>query len=150
MAAAEDLRAPVGPVILEITGQIANTNGDGIARFDLSMLQALPQVHRTTTTPWNDQPIVFSGPLARDVLAEVGAGGEIAIWVALNDYAAPIPIAEFHQYDVILAVLRDGQTMPIRDKGPIFIIYPFDDHRELWTEAIYQHSIWQLKEIRVE
>ena len=28
-------------------------------------------------------------------------------------------MADFDQYDVILAMKRDGEAMPIRDKGPL-------------------------------
>ena len=39
---AASLAAPAGKVLLTVRGKIANTNADGSARFDLAMLDALP------------------------------------------------------------------------------------------------------------
>jgi hypothetical protein len=41
---------------------------------------------------------------------------------ALNDYVTEIPAADARKFGVILALKRDGQYMPVSDKGPIFII----------------------------
>ena len=149
-AIADELAAPTGAVIVEISGNIGNTNGDGIARFDLAMLQALRQVEHHTTTPWDEEKTTYTGPLARDVLNAVGAQGTVLVATALNDYQVEIPIAEFAEYDVIFALMRDGEIMTVRERGPIFIVYPFDDHAELRREEIYQHSIWQMTKIRVD
>ena len=60
-----------GKVILTISGQVAEKNTPTAAVFDLAMLQKLPQHSFTTMTPWDKQPIKFTGPLLRDVLAAV-------------------------------------------------------------------------------
>ncbi|MEC8574513.1 MAG: oxidoreductase, partial [Pseudomonadota bacterium] len=39
--------------------------------------------------------------------------------------------------------------MSLRDKGPLWIVYPFDSDPAYQTEAIYSRSIWQLEEITV-
>jgi hypothetical protein len=39
--------------------------------------------------------------------------------------------------------------MPIRDKGPLFIVYPFDSDPRLQTEQYYGRAVWQLKELNV-
>ena len=70
--------------------------------------------------------------------------------VALNDFAAELPASDAYDYEVILAVLRDGEAMSVREKGPIWVIYPMDDHPELQDEAYNDRLVWQLKEISVE
>ena len=41
------------------------------------------------------------------------------------------------------------RAMPVRDKGPLFIIYPFDSSAELRSEPYYSRSAWQLRTIEV-
>ena len=71
---------------------------------------------------------------------------------ALNNYIAMVPVRDFHQYDVILAMHANGQEMRIRDHGPLFIIYPFDDVPAL-THELYEvtmsRSIWQVNRIDI-
>lgn len=149
-AMADSLPQPSGPVILTLEGALSNTNGKGVARFDRDMLEDLSWHRTRTDTPWTEGMIDFEGPLGRQVLDLVGAKGETLIVTALNDYSAEVPLADFYTYDVILALKMDGRYIRIRDKGPIFIIYPFADFPALQTEVIHNRSVWQLKSIRVK
>ena len=40
--------------------------------------------------------------------------------------------------------------MPVRDKGPLFIIYPFDANPELKSQTYYSRSVWQVAKIVVK
>ena len=51
--------------------------------------------------------------------------------------------------DTILATRMDGQLMSVRDKGPLFLIYPFDLDSGLYNEKYFARSVWQIKEIEV-
>ena len=68
---------------------------------------------------------------------------------ALNDYRVDIPVADVQRFDVILARLLDGQPMAVREKGPLFVMYPFADHAELRNAVYYSRCAWQLKAIEV-
>ena len=59
-------------------------------------------------------------------MKQVEATGRRVSVVALNDYASEIPVEDFSKYKVILALKRNGEYMPVRDKGPLFIVYPYD------------------------
>ena len=148
-AAAEDLPAPAGPVILTLTGQIGVHNAGDTAVFDLAMLESLGGRTTHTTTPWYDGSRSFTGPLGAALLEAVGASGDMLRITALNDYVSDIPVSDFNAYPVILATRLDGQTMSVRDKGPIFVIYPFDELPELNNETYYGRSAWQVKSIEV-
>jgi hypothetical protein len=148
-AAAADLKSPSGPVVLQVTGAITNTNDGKAADFDMAMLAELEARSTTTSTPWYDGQKTFAGPLGRALLAAVGAGGTTLKVTALNDYVTEIPIADFNDFPVILATSLDGQAMSVRDKGPIFVIYPFDEKPELNNETYYGRSAWQVKSIEV-
>ncbi|MCK6427152.1 MAG: hypothetical protein L6Q75_19000 [Burkholderiaceae bacterium] len=144
------LDRPRGRVILSIGGRIAVKNAGERAEFDMAMLAALPQHSFTTRTPWHEGPRKFTGPLLRDVLNAVGASGSTLQAVALNDYKVALPVADCRTYPVLLARLLDDQPMPVREKGPLFIVYPFDSDAALRSERYYSRSAWQLKHLEVE
>ena len=148
---ANDLGQPQGPVILEVTGNIGTSNKGQSAAFDLAMLEKLGLTTVKTSTVWTDGgPRSFEGVLARDVMAAVGAKEPRTVVArALNDYTIEIPVVDFHEYDVIFAMRMDGQLLTARDKGPLWVVYPRDDHPELQDERIDQRWAWQLKALEV-
>lgn len=143
-ANAEDLPAPQGPVILTIEGAIEHTNVDGTARFDRKMLEGLGMVDITTGTPWFDGKMTFSGAPLAAVLERVGVQGDMIKAVALNDYETDIPVSDAKDTGVILAMKVNGRDMTVRDKGPIFVIYPYDSEDRLETQTYYSRSAWQV------
>jgi hypothetical protein len=149
-ARADSLDRPTGKTVLTISGKIAITNGDGTAQFDRAMLEGLGMVSFETTTPWYQGPVRFEGvPLVR-LMGAVGATGQRIIAIALNDYSAEVPMEDAIKYNVILALKRDGEYMPVRDKGPLFVVYPFDSDPELKSQKFYSRSVWQISRIEVQ
>lgn len=144
------LDAPKGTVVLQISGLIEVFNQGKMAALDMKTLQALPQKSFTTQTPWDPKPITFSGPLLRDVLQLVKANGQHIRAVALNDYRVKLPVSDASEHDVVVALKMDGQVIPVRTKGPLFIVYPFDAKKELQHKTYFERSIWQLKALEVE
>jgi hypothetical protein len=144
------LDAPKGPVVLTVSGKIADSNKGAVAEIDMAMLKALPQHTFTTDTPWDKRPVKFSGPLLRDVLAMVKASGTELKAVAVNDYAVSVPVADAQQFNVVLAVLMNDRDIPPRTKGPLFLIYPFNSHPSLNAKAYQERSIWQLKALQIQ
>jgi len=149
-ARAEQLAKPEGEPILTITGRIANTNGQGSATFDRAMIEALGMEAVRTATPWYDAPVTFEGVRMDKLMKLVGAEGSTVKALALNDYAIEIPMEDFAKFGVLLALKRDGAYMPVRDKGPLFIIYPYDSAPQLQTQTYYGRSAWQLARLIVE
>jgi hypothetical protein len=149
-ALAEPLPPPTGPVILTVTGSIDNRNTESGAQFDLEMLEALGTTELRTSTSWTEGTPVFEGVLGRRLLDAVGARGARAVGRALNDYSIAIPLSDFRDLPLLLALKMNGQYLKVRDGGPIWIIYPWDQHPELVNEETKQKSIWQLTELQVE
>ena len=143
------LEPPTGQVLLKVGGAITTTNVGDEAHFDREMLLALPQRQTLTATPWHEGTVAFSGPLGRELLAAVGAHGETLRVVALNDYEANLPVADLQRYDVILAMTKNGEPLRVRDQGPLFVIYPFDEAPHLLNEEILSRSVWQVARIHV-
>jgi len=61
-----------------------------------------------------------------------------------------VPVSDAEQYRVILARTINGKSLSIRDKGPLFLIYPFDQYPELQNKLYYGRAIWQISVIKVE
>jgi len=147
--AADALAKPTDRVILTVTGDIARTNAPGRAEFDRGMLEALGMHTIATTTSWTAGKHEFTGPLARAVLQAAGAKGGTLAFVAINEYKVQIPSQDFEKYPVILALKLDGEYMTVRNKGPLWVIYPRDDYPELADKAHDAKWIWQVKAIDV-
>jgi hypothetical protein len=139
-----------GKVILTISGNVGETNAPQAAVFDLAMIEKLPQQTFTTMTPWEKKPIQFTGPLLRDVLAAAKASGTTIKASALNDYQTSIPLEDAKKFDVIVAHKMNGESIPVKTKGPLFIVYPFDSKPELRATVFYERSAWQLKSMTIE
>ena len=84
------------------------------------------------------------------VLKKVGANGQQLTITALNDYSVQVPASDAEKYPVILARTMNGKPLSVRDKGPLFLIYPFDQYPELRNKLYYSRAIWQISIIRVE
>ncbi|MCA0921987.1 molybdopterin-dependent oxidoreductase [Pseudooceanicola nanhaiensis] len=137
----DDLLVVTGP-----GGQRHRFTEDDLAGFDW---------HRIAThTVWTEGLRVFEGPLLRDVLAACVADtaeiGQASLAMrALNDFRIDMPARDAWEFDVILARTMDGAPMRVRDKGPLWVVYPRDDRRELQTALYDERWIWQLCEIQI-
>src|SRR5690606_41385628 len=69
------LETPTERPVLTISGSIGVKNAGEVARFDMKMIEALPQHSFTTRTPWCDRPVQFTGPLLAGVRSPVKAEG---------------------------------------------------------------------------
>jgi hypothetical protein len=143
------LPQPTERPILTISGKITAFNQGQVAQFDRPMLEALGLSSFETTTPWYDGRVRFEGVRMDRLMQAVGASGERVLAYALNDYSTELPTSDFAEHNVILALKRNGQYMTVRDKGPLFIVYPFDSKPELRHQRYYSRSAWQLARLVV-
>ncbi|MGB8813841.1 MAG: molybdopterin-dependent oxidoreductase [Paracoccaceae bacterium] len=143
------LPIPSGEVVLEVTGDLAITNGDGMARFDREMLLGLPPVTIRTTTLWTVGVQEFTGVSLRTLLDRLGAKGAVIDAYAINDYWVDIPMGDAVEGGPMLAYAQNGTALTVRDKGPIWIVYPYDSKSEYQSEVIYSRSVWQLQRLEI-
>jgi hypothetical protein len=147
--AAEPLPVPKGPVVLTVSGKIEQTNGNGVALFDMEMLEALGKASFSTKWELSDVPQLFEGFPLRELLERVGAQGKSLKASALNDYVAVVPTEDL-RFEPIIATKVDGRMLTIRDKGPLWIAYPRDFHKSLQDPRYDGRWVWQLSKIHVE
>jgi len=146
---ADGLAAPTEKIILTISGKIGAVNKDGTAQFDRPMLEAIGWSSFETSTPWFSGISKFEGVLMEKLMDTVKASGQTIIATALNDYATELPRSDFSQFGVLLALKRDGEYMRVKNKGPIFIVYPYDRYPELKHQKFYGRSAWQVSRLVV-
>lgn len=148
-AISQQLSAPEGEVLLTVSGDLSVTNDGDKAVFDLEMLRAMDETTYTTKTPWTDGPQTFTGVSLKALLDELKVKGGSLSATAINDYSIEIPATDAVDGGPIIAYLQNGEEMSVRDKGPLWVIYPYDSSKEYRTEVVYSRSIWQLDRITV-
>jgi hypothetical protein len=140
---------PPAETVLTVSGAIDNGGVDGAARFDMPSIEALPARGVRTRTPWTYGVVEFVGVPLADLLRAVGAKGQTLHMAALNDYAVDVPTADAVKDGPIVAYRMNSRPMSVREKGPLWIIYPYDDKSQYQSERYYSRSIWQLTSIDV-
>ena len=147
--AAKDLPTPKGEVILTVTGDIGAKNQGDSAIFDVDMLRQMGEVTFATSTPWTDGVQEFTGIPLNVLTKELGVTEGTIKATAINDYAIEIPLSDAVEGGPILAYMQNGKPMSVRDKGPIWVVYPYDLDQDYQAELIYSRSIWQLVRLDV-
>ncbi|MEM9440668.1 MAG: molybdopterin-dependent oxidoreductase [Pseudomonadota bacterium] len=145
-----ELPAPQGTVLLTISGHIGETNVDDRAEFDRDMLQSIGVVEFETRTPWTEGDVRFTGISVAALLERVSPSGASVRAVAANDYVANIPIAILRDGGAILAMQMDGEPLTLRNKGPLWIIFPWSDKPELDRIEIHNYAVWQLLSMQIQ
>lgn len=146
---AADLAAPEGDAILTLSGDVASTNvGDALV-LDLAMLAGLGSVTIETSTIWTEGVNSFEGVPLKTLTDLVGVEDGLLRASAINDYTIEIPVSDAVEGGPIVAYLLNGEGMSVRDKGPLWIIYPYDQNADYRSEVTYTRSIWQLERIEV-
>jgi hypothetical protein len=146
---AADLAAPQGEVMLTVGGTISHTNAGGEMQLDMALLEALPQHEFATRTIWTEGSVTFRGILLRDLLEVAGASGTQLRLTALNDYQITMPVSDVAGDGPLLAYMMNGAPMSVREKGPVWLVYPYDAKADYRTEQVYSRSVWQLARIEV-
>lgn len=136
-------RAADGILTVEADGKSTTYSYEDLAN--------MPQASVTTINDYVDAKSTFTGPLLRDVLTQNGIDEKAQIkLVALNDFSNTIPASDAFKYEVILALQMNDKKMSVRDKGPIWVIYPMDNYPELQDDLYNGRLVWQLKSIALQ
>ncbi len=121
--------------------------------FELAELQALGRRTVVTRVPWarSAPPGRWEGvPLSRLVAQLRGEGHDLRV-SALNGYHAILPWSDISRFDPLLAWSFEGQPIRPRNKGPLVLVYPFDQHRELLGNEVYNdRSVWHVNRIEIQ
>lgn len=146
---ADGVPTPSGQAILTISGTSQVANVDDTLQFDRETFTALGLETVKTTTIWTDGVQTFEGVPLSTIVELLGIEDGVLKATAINDYTVEIPVSDAVDGGPIIAVRLNGEEMSVRDKGPLWVIYPYDSSDDYRTEVIYSRSIWQLDRIEV-
>lgn len=143
------LPAPAEPVVLTIRGRTGRAAAGREVLCDMATLERLGLVRFTTPTAWTDGPVTFEGVLVSRLLEVLAVPPDVTTltMTAINDYRVAIPVEDVRTWPVIIALRRDGKYMSVREKGPLWVVYPRHAFPVLATPKYNARWIWQLREI---
>jgi hypothetical protein len=124
--------------------------GETVAEFSVEALAALPQATIVTENAFMDGLRRYRGPQVAEVLAPLDPAPDAVLdFLAANDYAVGIPFADVLEFQPILALEIDGEPLSLRDRGPLWLMYPVSERSELQDPLYLGRLIWQVVQIDV-
>lgn len=123
--------------------------GDQTFNLEREDLFAVKPTSLVTQTPWDTEPSSFDGIYLADLLEHLQIKTDFILATALNNYEVTIPIVEAIEQGAFLAMYRDGRPMPVRARGPFWIIFPWDslELEPMQARMANSWAIWQLRSI---
>ena len=140
-ANADDVVAIKTDIILTVS------SGMDVLTLDRSDLSKLTVTSFDTSTIWTDGVHTFTGVSVKTLTDLIGVTNGMLRATAINNYAIEIPVSDAVNEGPIIAYLMDGKKMSVRDKGQLWIVYPYDANPDYRSEVVYSRSIWQLDRI---
>ncbi len=128
--------------------QVVLNGADAPISYDLDAMRAMPHHDIHTSTPWTDGMQHFRGIPLSALLGDTPDDHDIYLR-AINDYTVTMPFSAVSGDYPIVAYEHNGSAMSVRDKGPYWLIFPFDMAPEFRTDSAYSRSVWQLVRIEV-
>ncbi len=116
----------------------------GERRLGLAEFKRLGGNELRTSTPFSEGVQLFTGIAGSQFVKATGVSGRNVHAEALNGYKVIIPWAVFATDSLLIAYERDGKPMAVRDKGPFWIVFPFDAGPEFRTDTYKSYAIWSI------
>lgn len=128
---------------------VHDARSDRSVTFTDADLMALPQVSFETETIWTEGEVAFSGPSLKSVLEHAEMVFRNVELYAINDYNVVLQAEKIEDGVPIIANRINGEPFSVRDKGPLWIVFPYDDNSKYNTEEYFSLSVWQLNRLSV-
>lgn len=140
------------PVVLTVYGDITlNNHHYNRQDFTLSELQALTQAEITTAHPWSTEPHHYRGVDMNSLLNFLFSHRRVLSLQleALNNFSIDVSWEQISSHSPILAWQENKQVMSLRNKGPLWLVLPFDQVSKVQQADFLHFMVWQLRVIRV-
>ncbi len=129
------------PATLKVVG---SGGGPGQATLTLDDLRRLGATELRTATSWTQGTQIFVGVTGARLVQELRAQGREVVAEAVNGYRIVIPFDVFAAETTIIAYSRNGQPMTVREKGPLWVVFPFDADAKFRSDRYKSYAIWSL------
>jgi hypothetical protein len=128
------------------------TSATSAVELSIDELRALGDTKFATGTPWTKGTQKFEGITGAQIVAAMEAKGQkldakSVLAVANNDYSIVIPFEVFNQPTTLVAFAQNGGAMSVRDKGPFWIVFPYDQDGKFLSSSYQSYSIWGLERL---
>lgn len=140
--------------ILTLTGNVKGNGSCGADApclvMDMEFLEkTLPQKQIVTTTAWHKDKVAFSGPSLGSVVQSAGINPDATLLLtATNDYVFEAKASELIGFEGVIATRQNGKRLDIRDKGPLWLVFPRDKFQEVLMDQFYDsYWIWNLDRV---
>lgn len=119
-------------------------------QYTLQQLLQLPQHEIRTKLPWSSEFHVYKGPYLEDVFVDANIEGQWLTMHGLDKYKISFSYQKIKKYKPILALQADGKLLSIRTKGPISLVLPLSEYKELDEVVYHDYMVWNLIKINIE
>ena len=142
---------PLSVVRLDITdendnGVVSRQGNDSVGGSDITRVYPGDTI---TVTLAGGGTQTFTGVTLKALMERLDGTGKGLRAHAINNYAIDIPWADVADGSALIAHHRNGATMSVREKGPLWLVYPSDSDARVRQETYHARSIWQLDRIDV-
>lgn len=125
---------------------LAKTDGTSVT-ISMEKLMEMPVIEFYTSTPWTSGIQKFRGVDFKLLLDTAGIDADTVRVSALNDYSVMVPANVLRTDGAILAYHMNDAEMSVREKGPFWVVFPYDKDVRFQTDAYWAYSVWQVKAI---
>ncbi len=137
-------------VVLLISGNHGHENQSEPLELKLTTIEELPSETFTTTTPWTEGDVTWEGVRISTLMEYLKTDSMEFKASALDGYEIMFKGVDIEKYPVIIAYKRDGEYMSVRELGPFWIMFPFDDYKKEFSFAEHRAlAVWQLNQIEI-
>jgi hypothetical protein len=114
-------------------------------------LSALKQQKILTSSPWTTGVNTFTGPSLKEVVELWGTLENVAEihLMSFDNYQIDIPKDLVDDTQPIVASRFNGQAYSLRQKGPLWIMFPFDESDDMQTGLYQSRAVWHLTTIEI-
>ncbi|MGV3001218.1 hypothetical protein [Vibrio sp.] len=117
--------------------------------LSLKDLEILPQTIFTTSTPWTKGVHTYQGPKLSLITDKFSSSINGIRIYALNGYSYDINTQDLQRYPFILVLRQDEKVLSLRNKGPFWLLVPFDLNPKLLSHDKLQNQlVWQINKIK--
>ena len=144
--------APVGEVILTITGEGVATNVGDALQFDIATLERLGLVEYTVEDPWLKEGVTYTGVLMSELSKYIRSGTLINGFhiTALDDYEVDLSSEDIQRWPILLATRSNGEYMNVKNSGPTRVIFPYHSYSEIDPVKYDDLWIWNIESMQVD
>ncbi|NIZ00648.1 hypothetical protein [Thalassospira lucentensis] len=125
---------------------LGKTDGEPVT-VSMEKLMKMPATEFYTSTPWTSGVQKFRGVDFKLLLDSYDITADTIRISALNDYSVMVPASVLRNDGAILAYHLNDAEMSIREKGPFWLVFPFDRDVRFQTDTFWAYSVWQVKAI---